>query len=346
MSVKSHKSAIVIVPQVSPEFLEFIQNIRQKHDKAFKRWMPHINLIYPFYERESENFKKDVTAISRSFKNCGVSKFRMKFSRESVAFFEHSANFNIYIKPLPIDLTLSQQQPSCTTKAKSSERFNEPNRQENSNMPLGFVDPFLVGQQNGLADENNPSLFDLHKPFDLHNATQAENENSASGASFSNFADRNYAFWEMDHSKRNIIAGAFEEKLSKTPNSKKTKSEQIIEASYTSEDLDYLGNFSKDWGLERIQKLPMLQRLQASMVKVFPECDDLNTISESGFQPHLTLGQFKKMDLQRHLSRVKDALFFDEEEEEEVEFEVDKVLIITRSSADDPFEVRATIDLP
>ncbi len=28
-----------------------IQDIRLKFDKAYKRWMPHINLIYPFFPR-------------------------------------------------------------------------------------------------------------------------------------------------------------------------------------------------------------------------------------------------------------------------------------------------------
>jgi 2'-5' RNA ligase len=43
---KTHKSALVVIP---PEKLwGGIQNIRGKHDKNFKRWMPHLTLLYPF----------------------------------------------------------------------------------------------------------------------------------------------------------------------------------------------------------------------------------------------------------------------------------------------------------
>jgi len=43
---KSFKSAICIIPPQS--IWESIQNIRKDHDRAFERWMPHINLIFPF----------------------------------------------------------------------------------------------------------------------------------------------------------------------------------------------------------------------------------------------------------------------------------------------------------
>ena len=33
-----------------------IQDIRLKFDKAYKRWMPHINLIYPFFPRTPPGF--------------------------------------------------------------------------------------------------------------------------------------------------------------------------------------------------------------------------------------------------------------------------------------------------
>lgn len=47
MATKVVSSAIIVAP---PENLWGpIQAIRQEHDKAYERWMPHINLIYPFY---------------------------------------------------------------------------------------------------------------------------------------------------------------------------------------------------------------------------------------------------------------------------------------------------------
>jgi len=43
---KAETSAIVVSPP--PQAWEPIQDIRVKHDKAYSRWMPHINLIFPF----------------------------------------------------------------------------------------------------------------------------------------------------------------------------------------------------------------------------------------------------------------------------------------------------------
>jgi 2'-5' RNA ligase len=44
--MKTHKTAIVIIP---PENLwQPIQEIRRQHDRHFRRWMPHITMIYPF----------------------------------------------------------------------------------------------------------------------------------------------------------------------------------------------------------------------------------------------------------------------------------------------------------
>jgi 2'-5' RNA ligase len=50
MPAKSHHTAVAIIPPV--EVWEPIQAIRQVHDRQFHRWMPHINLLYPFYPAE------------------------------------------------------------------------------------------------------------------------------------------------------------------------------------------------------------------------------------------------------------------------------------------------------
>lgn len=46
----THQSAIVLVPP--PEVWAPIQAIRRVHDRQFRRWMPHITLLYPFLERD------------------------------------------------------------------------------------------------------------------------------------------------------------------------------------------------------------------------------------------------------------------------------------------------------
>lgn len=51
---KVPKSALVVIPPVG--LWDPIQKLRQWHDKGFYRWMPHINLLYPFYEDAGSTF--------------------------------------------------------------------------------------------------------------------------------------------------------------------------------------------------------------------------------------------------------------------------------------------------
>ncbi len=44
---KVHTSAVCIIPPTGAGY-DAIQAIRAKHDAAYERWMPHINLVYPF----------------------------------------------------------------------------------------------------------------------------------------------------------------------------------------------------------------------------------------------------------------------------------------------------------
>jgi hypothetical protein len=47
---EGHGAAVVIIPP--PEVWKPIQAIRRQHDRQFHRWMPHVNLLYPFYPPE------------------------------------------------------------------------------------------------------------------------------------------------------------------------------------------------------------------------------------------------------------------------------------------------------
>lgn len=50
---KTHSSAVVLIPP--REVWAPIQEIRKTHDKGFRRWMPHISLLYPFAPKGSFN---------------------------------------------------------------------------------------------------------------------------------------------------------------------------------------------------------------------------------------------------------------------------------------------------
>ncbi|MFO0881282.1 MAG: 2'-5' RNA ligase family protein [Gemmataceae bacterium] len=50
MQDKSHQTAVAVVPP--EEVWGPIQAIREKHDRQFRRWMPHVNLLFPFLPAE------------------------------------------------------------------------------------------------------------------------------------------------------------------------------------------------------------------------------------------------------------------------------------------------------
>lgn len=83
---------------------------------------------------------------------------------------------------------------------------------------------------------------------------------------------------------------------------------------------------------------PDVLNLQARLQSVFPECDDLSKISQAGFQPHLSIGQFQ------HNAVDKFAAQF-QKQWESFEFEVKEVYLISRADFNDPFHVRYAVRL-
>jgi 2'-5' RNA ligase len=65
MPDKTHHTAVAVVPP--QEVWGPIQAIRHKHDRQFRRWPPHVNLLYPFYpdERFAETLPRLVDACAR-----------------------------------------------------------------------------------------------------------------------------------------------------------------------------------------------------------------------------------------------------------------------------------------
>ncbi|KAH3760035.1 Endonuclease/exonuclease/phosphatase family protein [Pelomyxa schiedti] len=74
-------SAVVVVPP--EDQWGQIQQIRQKHDKAYSRWMPHINMLYPFVPDAA--FDAAVGRIQKAVSH--LQPFTVTFQEQS--FFEH-----------------------------------------------------------------------------------------------------------------------------------------------------------------------------------------------------------------------------------------------------------------
>jgi len=80
-----------------------------------------------------------------------------------------------------------------------------------------------------------------------------------------------------------------------------------------------------------------IAELQKKVEAVFPEYNDLVLKGESGFAPHMTLGQFDKEGIEQTVSKLQ-------AEWQPVEFPVKELYLISRNG-DQPFEVRLAMQL-
>ncbi len=91
---KTHKTAVVVVPP--DDLWSPIQALRQAYDRNFRRWMPHITLIYPF--RPQATFKRVATDLARACLT--IAPFEIRLQRFD--FFVHSPRrATFYLAPEP-----------------------------------------------------------------------------------------------------------------------------------------------------------------------------------------------------------------------------------------------------
>lgn len=86
---KVHKSAVCIIPP--KELWPAIQEIRAKHDKAYERWPPHINLLYPFVPEDQ--FSEAQQRINLG----SIQAFEITF--KDITCFTHGKNSTLILKP-------------------------------------------------------------------------------------------------------------------------------------------------------------------------------------------------------------------------------------------------------
>jgi len=135
---KVYTSAVAIIPP--EDKWQPIQAIRKKYDKHVDRWMPHINLLYPF--RPEDEFE----SIELKFKEtCNIIKPFIIHLNEFKFFSHRYNNFTIWLAPEPaekvkeLQLELLKLVPEC----------NDVNR-----FKKGFTPHLSVGQVVGRTNLN------------------------------------------------------------------------------------------------------------------------------------------------------------------------------------------------
>jgi 2'-5' RNA ligase len=112
MNDKTHTTAVVLIPP--SEVWPPLQAIRQQHDRHFRRWMPHITLLYPFRPRAEFD-----GLAARFAEVCTVTKpFRVDLT--DMRIFRHGrAQYTLWLAPEPRDTlcrlqtTLASVVPEC-----------------------------------------------------------------------------------------------------------------------------------------------------------------------------------------------------------------------------------------
>jgi 2'-5' RNA ligase len=109
---KSYKTAVVAIP---PDHLWGpIQGLRKQYDRNYRRWMPHITLLYPF--RSVSAFEQVMPALAQACRS--LEPFEVQLTRFDL--FAHSRrNVTLYLVPEParplkvLQKTLLEIVPDC-----------------------------------------------------------------------------------------------------------------------------------------------------------------------------------------------------------------------------------------
>ena len=103
MPPKTYQSAVVVIPPDS--VIAPIQEIRRQYDRHFRRWMPHINLIYPF--RPTEMF---ADLLPRFRDTCSKHPL-FSITLKEIRYFRHRReNYTLWLHPEPTEELLRLQQ--------------------------------------------------------------------------------------------------------------------------------------------------------------------------------------------------------------------------------------------
>ena len=133
---KTHRTACAILPPY--EVWEPIQAIREKHDRQIRRWMPHINVLYPFVPQEDfdrvEPLLREVCA--------GIDPFEVTLAGFD-RFHHGRGKYTMWLIPTP-------KEPLVELESRLREVV--PHCDEQSRHSSGFTPHLSVGQLRGFDD--------------------------------------------------------------------------------------------------------------------------------------------------------------------------------------------------
>jgi 2'-5' RNA ligase len=136
MRSKTYWTAVVVLPP--DEVWGPIQAIRHQHDRHVRRWMPHVNLLYPFYR--PDHFAEVVPRLAAACAT--ITPFVLTLAE--FRFFRHaSGTATLWLAPEPREAVVRLQaalQAAC------------PDCDDQSRFRAGFTPHLSVGQA-GSADE-------------------------------------------------------------------------------------------------------------------------------------------------------------------------------------------------
>jgi 2'-5' RNA ligase len=122
MQRKTFTTAVVLIPPI--EVQPAIQAFRQVHDRHFKRWMPHITLLYPFRPRPEFDQLAARFAVACEV----IEPFRVELAE--LRFFRHRRDsFTLWLAPEPrealvrLQAILGSVVPDCNDVAKHRDGF-------------------------------------------------------------------------------------------------------------------------------------------------------------------------------------------------------------------------------
>ena len=130
---KTHQTAVVIVPP--RKVWEPVQAVRRAHDKQFRRWMPHVTLLYPFAA------KREFTRILPDLAEASWAQEPFELTLTGFRSFRHGReSYTVWLEPAPTE-PLAKLHRALT---KALPQFND-----TGSFKDGFTPHLSVGQVEG-----------------------------------------------------------------------------------------------------------------------------------------------------------------------------------------------------